>query len=361
MQEKYDINTIKKYYEENKYARNKDLREIEKIVYTYQGIRLGINGGWGSGKTVLAKKIYFIQNDEYLKEINKEIIFPFFSTCKIIYFDASKEDIFKNPLLSIAKVVSKELNKENKFQTNEIFEGLVEMFSVFDVTGKVGTTLRGARKALKKKYVYSDLYDTDKIIEKIINLFEENHKYLLIIDELDRCDPKYALELLTTVKHFFNISNLSIIYFYNYNELWKLIKNEYGYENEQYLQKFIDYEYKLNDIEYPYVSSDNLLEYYISICAVTYKLNPREIKNLRFIASKEIVNVQARHLYELMYLAFIVIKKEKEINFTSEVIEERRKELEQNIINLSVDNFKNEFFTFTLNLTKVKEKYKNII
>lgn len=39
------------------------------------------------------------------------------------------------------------------------------------------------------------------------NLSKDENLKLILIDELDRCRPEYAIELLETVKHFFGVKN----------------------------------------------------------------------------------------------------------------------------------------------------------
>ena len=47
---------------------------------------------------------------------------------------------------------------------------------------------------------------------------------ILIVDELDRCNPYYATKLLETIKHFYNLSNVTVIIASNNKELQNTIK-----------------------------------------------------------------------------------------------------------------------------------------
>lgn len=79
-------------------------------------------------------------------------------------------------------------------------------------------------------------------------LFKEEEKPLIvIIDELDRCKPTFAVELLEKTKHLFSVKNVVFILVINKNQLEESIKSVYGQniDAHTYLQKFINIETKL--------------------------------------------------------------------------------------------------------------------
>ncbi len=68
-------------------------------------------------------------------------------------------------------------------------------------------------------------------------------KYVVIVDELDRCRPEFTIMFLEAVKHFFDKKNLMFIFMINRSQLEKVIHHRYGYgSDENYLNKF----FKLN-------------------------------------------------------------------------------------------------------------------
>ena len=80
----------------------------------------------------------------------------------------------------------------------------------------------------------------NKLFNKIIN---SDERVLLIVDELDRCRPSYAVELLEALKHFYNNSKLSILVVTNNRQLSYTIKKYYGndFDGYGYLNKIYDY------------------------------------------------------------------------------------------------------------------------
>lgn len=64
----------------------------------------------------------------------------------------------------------------------------------------------------------------------------------VIIDELDRCRPDYALQFLEEIKHIFGIKEICFILGMNSNQLHRSIAHQYGigFDGKSYLDRFID-------------------------------------------------------------------------------------------------------------------------
>ena len=70
---------------------------------------------------------------------------------------------------------------------------------------------------------------------------------IFVIDELDRCKPSFAIELLERIKHFFSIPGIVFILAYDKTQLGSALKTVYGHELETdgYLRRFVDLEFML--------------------------------------------------------------------------------------------------------------------
>lgn len=98
---------------------------------------------------------------------------------------------------------------------------------------------------LKKKSIKSfkeDLESFSKLISK-----EQKYPVVFFIDELDRCRPTYAIELLESIKHLFSVDGIVFILAIDRNQIVQSIKSQYGLgmEADGYLRKFIDLDYYL--------------------------------------------------------------------------------------------------------------------
>ena len=79
------------------------------------------------------------------------------------------------------------------------------------------------------------------------NLIEKMNSVTIIIDELDRCRPTFALETIEKIKHIFNIQGFKFILVYNKEIMKSVVKKEYGIEetSERYVSKLVEKEFEL--------------------------------------------------------------------------------------------------------------------
>ena len=70
---------------------------------------------------------------------------------------------------------------------------------------------------------------------------------IIMIDELDRCRPSYAVELLEVAKHLFAVDNVVFVLAVNRYELAHSVKALYGigFDAEGYLRRFFDLDFQL--------------------------------------------------------------------------------------------------------------------
>lgn len=232
-------------------------RVLTDIVNTYaDGFVLAINNEWGTGKTTFVKMW-----QQHLKNEN-------FQT---IYFNAWENDFDSNPLVALMS----ELKTLTKANNQKIFKSVVEKGAVLaknvvpalakslikkyviDVDeialDAVENTAKGATEVLeeqikdyanKKKTIQEFRTELEKFIQKSDN----NKPLVFIIDELDRCRPTYAVEILEQLKHFFSVSGIVFVLSIDKNHLASSVKGYYGsseINTDEYLRRFIDLEYNL--------------------------------------------------------------------------------------------------------------------
>ncbi|MDD9884826.1 MAG: P-loop NTPase fold protein [Gammaproteobacteria bacterium] len=70
---------------------------------------------------------------------------------------------------------------------------------------------------------------------------ETGNPLVIFVDEVDRCRPNFAIEVLEKVKHFFDVESVVFVFAVNKDELVKTIKAVYGdIDGDAYLRKFFD-------------------------------------------------------------------------------------------------------------------------
>jgi DNA-binding transcriptional regulator YhcF (GntR family) len=99
----------------------------------------------------------------------------------------------------------------------------------------------------KSTEVFRDELKT--VVEQLTatNTDQKQTKLVFFIDELDRCRPTFAIELLERVKHIFDVPNIIFILSIDKQQLEASVKAVYGAESKaaEYLRRFINLEYGL--------------------------------------------------------------------------------------------------------------------
>jgi len=72
---------------------------------------------------------------------------------------------------------------------------------------------------------------------------------VVIIDELDRCRPTYAIKLLEEIKHLFDVSGVVFVLGLHGDQLGNAISGAYGskFDGKDYLKRFINRRYRLSN------------------------------------------------------------------------------------------------------------------
>lgn len=126
----------------------------------------------------------------------------------------------------------------------------------------------------------------------------QENPIVIIIDELDRCKPTFAVQLIERLKHLFDVPNLVFVLLLNQNQLEKAVKGVYGAETDAsaYLGKFFNFFFMLpkrtsvdttaNDHVEDYVThvfkrynfENNSGQQFISTMAKIYGMSLRDIE-----------------------------------------------------------------------------------
>lgn len=231
---------------------------------------ISVTASWGEGKTTFVKMWQGLLQQKGIK---------------CIYFDAFANDYLDDPFIAITSEISTLVEKE--FDASQSMRSRLDDFK--RKASKAGAKLLawGTKIGIKAATlgliddieVLKEMKETlsddasefaSTLIEKKLNMHKEDIEIInsfkselralaedirtetgaplmFIIDELDRCKPTYALELIEKIKHFFSVKNVVFILVMHKDQLECAIKCVYGQEIEAsvYLQKFINIECNL--------------------------------------------------------------------------------------------------------------------
>ena len=88
-------------------------------------------------------------------------------------------------------------------------------------------------------------------IANTVSISKGKRPLIVVIDELDRCRPSYAVELLEIAKHLFAVDHIVFVLAVNRSELAHSVKALYGgdFDAEGYLRRFFDVDFRLPEPE----------------------------------------------------------------------------------------------------------------
>ena len=209
---------------------------------------ISVNGGWGSGKTFMLKRwrqqlINSKDNDGF--------------GGKAIYFNAWEDDFHANPLVAIIGQLWKELKQDDwKEIINSLKESMPEIVrkKCFDFFGLDKTDLQSTAEQTVDEYLgtRTKIDELKARLKMLADTVKEqtDMPLVFIVDELDRCRPTFAIELLERIKHVFDVPNIVFVFGINKKQLSKSIKSVYGeIDAVDYFNRFFDMDLILTQAE----------------------------------------------------------------------------------------------------------------
>ncbi|ELO1812415.1 hypothetical protein QXB70_002112 [Vibrio fluvialis] len=232
------------------------------------GYVLNLNAEWGSGKTTFLQCWY-----NELKEKHP-----------VVYFDAWKSDFTHDAMLALLEAFHSQLMNaltENKALLKKIMEGGAHfikntswklalgfikrqggmdtdepLFSdISEELNELGLDASDLTESLKETFAamseqkrkVEGVHDFKTTLVELSKAYLEVHHHkkgpiYVLIDELDRCRPTYAIEVIESVKHFFNTENFVFVLATDTEQLQHSIRAVYGqgFDSSNYLRRFFD-------------------------------------------------------------------------------------------------------------------------
>lgn len=270
---------------------------------------INVDSPWGTGKT------FFLKNWKQQLEENHAVV----------YFNAWEKDYTGDPFVSLVSIIKDQLGQQvgdidgqskvvQKFKdkAQETFfataptalkyigKSLIRRSTGLDVDGLSAEVAGVVEQA--SDVAINSIIDDFKNSEKVIEDFEITFSNLvrkaakcksgsdkvpvyILIDELDRCRPTYAIELLERVKHYFDVKGCKFVIATDTGQLQHSIKAVYGsgFDSREYLKRFFDLDFSLsNESHRSWVKSQFNIEYekypyYLEVYR-SYPSNARDIE-----------------------------------------------------------------------------------
>jgi len=245
-----------------------------------------IDGNWGTGKTEFCQKlIHLIESDG--------------SNLRPVYIDAFKADHADEPLMTLLSSILKLLPESERPSLRKaalpvakfgIKTGLKAGVSwvlkqdAADIADDFASNLKSAGDEAINYAVESLLADHVEAEERIETLKQALQKIaadspiVIFVDELDRCRPDFAVSMLESIKHVFDVKNVQFVLVTNSTQLRASINHCYGTEIEaqRYLDKFITFSFRLPESFKPngYLQTSASIHHMHQLIGNSTSLNP---------------------------------------------------------------------------------------
>ena len=255
-------------FEEDLFERKETAESLIGLIEGLdQPISIALDGSWGSGKSVFLKKFSDLA-DERLR---------------VVSFDAYSVDFYESAFLALSSEINKSFRdsqaKSKRFRVEAgkvagmiarasgriairaATAGIIEQTDIEAATEEAFKSAgeavdRAYADALKRVEAEGDIRKGFKEALEALVLSEHSGdaghgKLVIIVDELDRCNPIFALSLIESAKHFFNIDGVYFLFALNKAEFLKVVEGAYGqgFNSQTYVEKFFDVTISLHPIE----------------------------------------------------------------------------------------------------------------
>ena len=198
-------------------------------------------------------------------------------SCFPVYYNAWYYDNHDDPLLSLLYVILKQYSgfvdtKMDQATLKRKFLSILPGFSVsLNGIGNISVESKKVSEDLKEKDIFEEILLVEEIRNKVKEIFDqmitENAEHLVIIvDELDRCRPSYAVEVLERIKHYFDDDRIIFIAAVNKEQLVHTLAKYYGenFDATRYLNKFFDYNVHMPAMKSNYsLQGENRAQYFL--------------------------------------------------------------------------------------------------
>ncbi len=228
--------------------RAKIMNDIEQILVLLseqkQGRVFALDGKWGYGKTYILEQL-----EKKLEELQKEGTNDdrFF----VFHYNCWQYDYYEEPAVAI---VSAMLDKCGGKSEKEKAQKVIKEIAGQIVKNKIGIDLVETHDNISKKeqFQFDEMFGFKTTLDYTRNKISELAKdktVLLVVDELDRCMPEYAIKVLERLHHMFEgLNNVIVLLAIDSIQLEHSVKEIYGeqVDTERYLKKFISFRVKLD-------------------------------------------------------------------------------------------------------------------
>lgn len=287
-------------------GRNIDVLQFVSLLNSIdENCSIAVDALWGAGKTFFVKQVKMVLDayNNFTTSIADSGKTEITNTCEkayqcqefsdhpqlCVYYDAWENDNDDEPVLSLVHSIMKEISSTDSFKEDMQSKNVAKILAGL-VDAICGTQTAQLADAMKCEDYLESIKDGHSIRSRVNDFFnklfqEKGNRLVIIVDELDRCNPDYTVRLLERIKHYFSNKNITFVFAINSHQLQHTIKHHYGvgFDASRYLDRFFDLTIELPPINmsrfYQSVGLNIENNIYTSVCgdiAELFNLQMRE-------------------------------------------------------------------------------------
>ncbi|CDT91369.1 hypothetical protein VDIAB_230059 [Vibrio diabolicus] len=234
-----------------------------------EGYVINLNAEWGAGKTTflqcwyneLSKKHPTIYFDAWRSDFSKDAMLALIDCfhAQLANPIAGNEELIKSLFDKGSYFIRKSVpsllvgylkHKTGTPEDESLIEDINKQFGIEIAEKECGDALKDILKdILEQRQRVEGIEAFQKVLIKLAKAFVDTYKkdpnpkqypVYVLIDELDRCRPSYAIEIIESVKHFFNTKNFVFVIATDTEQLQHSVKAVYGegFDAYSYLSRF---------------------------------------------------------------------------------------------------------------------------
>lgn len=245
------------HLKQNTIGRNHQLSVLMRLLSaTQENTVLAIDGSWGSGKTVFIKQLCMLADDSIedygRNSLDDGAIEKLRNNQKVFYFNAWENDYIGDAL---GAILLKLIADSDESLNLAAIKRAATMINLSAGIKNISHDFIDFNANTRKDKLVADIKERvdrhDAVNEFIDNLKGDAERLVFIIDELDRCRPSFAIDVLEVMKHYFIRDDVTFIVATNVKELSHTVQKHYGYgfDGYTYLDKFFDFTVGLRKVE----------------------------------------------------------------------------------------------------------------
>lgn len=271
----------------NRKIYGKNLLTIIKNCHTFpksndnNSYVIGLDAGWGYGKTYFINMLMDYINEECKQEIStiyydawendfwNNAFEPFFAT--LIKSETLSRYVEKKDIIELGKSAAQIVTLGIKGFVLKKIENTFDTDTFNEILNKYGNMRKNAYNA---EYQVNETFPEYFVFKDAINSLRDylgeyvkncGGKLVVFVDELDRCKPTFAIQTLEIVKHLFNVEGLVFVFALDITQLSQCVKSVYGEEIDAigYLERFFNYISTLPQVDYNEILSSYIKEFKI--------------------------------------------------------------------------------------------------